>query len=593
MERMRAILAGVTVAGIGAAGLVIWSGIVDVGARAPHGALTTALLHTTFERSVANHAKGLEVPDDLAAPGRVALGAQTYAAVCSNCHGSPGLGQSPIALSMRPSPQYLPAVVDQFSDAELAWIVDNGVRLSAMPAWPAEGRLDETWSMVAFLRRLPGMTAEDYAALTQPVVAEVPAMPFGAGVTPTETQMPRRSEPEAEYAWAVPAAGFGGTGQTPEPVARCASCHGLDGRGAVTGGEAPNLTIQSPDYLHAALKSYAEARRHSGFMQPQAAALSDAQMGELADYFTRVPRSAGGPVTRDPAVLERGREIAEKGIPELNVAACLDCHERGGDKPEQGLFIPSLYGQSGPFLRHQLDLFAKGNRGTTGIYNPMHAEAHGMTKADRDAVAAWLAAQPPVRVAGLLPQEAMPVAVPAQVEARCVTCHGADLAGDASGRVPNLTLQTAPYLNETLHALAHEERHGAQMTEMARSLSVEDIASIANYIGSLPPVAKPGQPDPAAVARGAALAANGDASRDLPACVTCHDEASVRNLPMFARLNGQSETYLKRRLTDLASPTPGVTPGFNPMSGIAGKLTEAERADLAAYFASLPPVPKP
>lgn len=593
MERMKAILAGVTVAGVGAAGLVLWSGIMDVGARAPHGALTTALLHTAFERSVAQHARGLEVPDDLAAPGRVALGAQTYAAVCSNCHGSPGLGQSPIALSMRPSPQYLPAVVDQFSDAELAWIVDNGVRFSAMPAWPAEGRLDETWSMVAFLRRLPGMTAEDYAALTQPVAAEVPAMPFGTGVTPIETQMPRRSEPEAEYAWAAPAAGFGGTGQTPEPVARCASCHGLDGRGAATGGEAPNLTIQSPDYLHAALKSYAEARRHSGFMQPQAAALSDAQMAELASYFSRVPRSAGGPATRDPAVLERGREIAEKGIPERNVAACLNCHERGGDKPEQGLFFPSLYGQSEPFLRHQLDLFAKGNRGTTGIYNPMHAEAHGMTKADRDAVAAWLAAQPPVRVAELLPQEATPVAVPAQVEARCVTCHGADLAGDASGRVPNLTLQTAPYLNETLHALTHEERHGAQMTEMARSLSVEEIASIANYIGSLPPVAKPGQPDPEAVARGAALAANGDAARDLPACVSCHGEAEVRNLPMFARLNGQSETYLKRRLTDLASPTPGVAPGFNPMSGIAGKLTEAERADLAAYFASLPPVPKP
>ncbi|MCU0906333.1 MAG: c-type cytochrome [Rhodobacteraceae bacterium] len=598
MERTRLIAGGLAAAGLGAvavAGLVVWSGVVSVSARPPHGAVTTAVLHTTFARSVAAHAANLTPPADLDAPGRVVLGAQTYAQVCSNCHGSPGLGQSPIALSMRPSPQYLPAVVDQFDDAELAWIVDNGVRFSAMPAWPAEGRLDETWSMVAFLRRLPGMTAAEYRSLTGARSdAAVPRMPVGPDIAPVDSTMPRRSAPLSEYAWTVPSAGFGQTGPTDLPMARCAACHGVDGRGTVTGGQAPNLTIQTPEYIAAALRAYAEARRHSGFMQPQAAALSPDQITALAAYLAAVPRPADGPARIDAAVLARGQEIAVNGLPQARVAACLDCHERGADVPERGLFVPSLYGQSEAFLRNQLDVFARGGRGSTGIYNPMHAEAHGLAPADRDAVAAWLSAQAPTRAAGLLPTAtgtpAPAVADP--VRGLCMTCHGPDLVGDAQGDVPNLTLQTAPYLVEALHDLATDPVHGRAMTEVARKLLPEDIAGIAAWIGAQTPVPTLRAPDPAAVARGAVLAENGDPARALPACLTCHGATETRALPLFARLNGQHAPYLERRLGVLATLAPATGLGLNPMQGIASRLTAAERADLAAYFASLPPVPK-
>jgi cytochrome c553 len=421
------------------------SGLISVGARAPHSALTTTLLHTAFTRSVAQNGGHLAVPADIDAPGRVALGAQTYAAVCSICHGSPGLGQNPIALSMRPSPQYLPAVVDQFTDAELAWIVENGVRFSAMPAWPAEGRQDETWSMVAFLKQFPDRAPEAYAQLTAPNPAASAQMPLGRILTPVETKMPRRSEPLDEYSWTVPAAGFGGVRTGSDPLMRCANCHGVDGRGSVTGGDAPNLTIQSADYLLAALRSYAEARRHSGFMQPQAATLSDDQMAALAAYFSQTPRLAGGPATASPEVLERGHEIAVNGIADRNVAGCLTCHERGADEPDKGLFFPSLFGQSETYLRRQLDVFAAGTRGTTGIYNPMHAEAHGMSEADRDAVAAWLSVQVPTQVASLTPDEPAVLAGTKELTERvCATCHAVGLDGSPDGAAPNLTLQTTP-----------------------------------------------------------------------------------------------------------------------------------------------------
>ncbi len=574
-------------------GLVLMSGLVSVSARPPHSGLTTMLLHTAFTRSVAQNADDLVIPADLDSPGRIALGARTYAAVCSNCHGTPGLGQNPIALSMRPSPQYLPAVVGQFSDSELAWIVDNGVRFSAMPAWPADGRLDETWSVVAFLKQLPDMTPADYAALTATDPMAMTEMPLGTDLVPLESKMPRRSEPEAEHAWTVPAAGFGGVTFGLEPLGRCASCHGLDGRGTVTGGEAPNLTIQTADYLHAALRSYAEARRHSGFMQPQAATLTDAQMVALADHFSQVPRSAGGLTSASIETLARGREIALNGIPDQGVAGCLTCHERGAEEPHKGLFFPALFGQSETYLRRQLDLLAAGSRGATGIYNPMHAEAHGMSQADRDAVAAWLSAQVPTKVANVS-KGVVPISAEVQEMAVkvCATCHEPDLTGSKDGHAPNLTLQTAPYLFETLHNFHLNKRHNGQMTEMARNLTTAEIESLAAFIGGMPPSARPQQFDATAIERGKTLAQNGDPARELPACTTCHGAAAVEALPLFARLDGQSAVYLERRLKEMDSAYVAETAGLNPMYQFARELTVGERSDLAAYFASLPLVPK-
>ncbi|MDZ4085353.1 MAG: hypothetical protein U1E69_00970 [Tabrizicola sp.] len=213
--------------------------------------------------------------------------------------------------------------------------------------------------------------------------------------------------------------------------------------------EAPNLTIQTADYLHAALRSYAEARRHSGFMQPQAATLTDAQMLALADCFSQTPRLAGGPADASAEELARGREIAVNDIPERGVASCLICHERGADEPDKGLFFPSLFGRSETFLRRQLDLLAAGSRGATGIFNPMHAEAHGVSQADRDAVAAWLAAQVPTKVAQVDPAT---VPVSSEIKERtvkvCATRHEADLAGRRDGNAQKLPLQTAPYFSK-------------------------------------------------------------------------------------------------------------------------------------------------
>ncbi len=146
--------------------IVVMAGLVDIGASTPHGVVTSELLHFVFKRTVAARSSVYEPPADLDSPARLRVAAQHYDMVCSNCHGGPGLGQSPVALSMTPRPQSLPAVVGQFDDAELFWIVMHGVKFSAMPSWPAQTRDDEAWSMVAFLRQLPTMTPQAYLEMT-------------------------------------------------------------------------------------------------------------------------------------------------------------------------------------------------------------------------------------------------------------------------------------------------------------------------------------------------------------------------------------------------------------------------------------------
>ena len=68
-------------------------------------------------------------------------------------------------------------------------------------------------------------------------------------------------------------------------------------------------------------------------------------------------------------------------------------------------------------------------------------------------------------------------------------------------------------------------------------------------------------------------------------------------LPLIPRLQGQSPFYLRSRLDGFAAPHEARVNGvdvssLNPMPGIAIKLSDQERADLAAYFAAAAPLDK-
>jgi mono/diheme cytochrome c family protein len=147
-----------------AALVTAYSGIIDVGATNPHSPFTRWLLNTTMERSVRVHARGIKTPplDD---PQMVMNGFRHYREMCVGCHLAPGLSATEIRKGLMPGAPALQEAVDEWTPAELFWIIKNGVKMTGMPAWGATHSHQELWAIVAFLEKLPHMSAEQYDAM--------------------------------------------------------------------------------------------------------------------------------------------------------------------------------------------------------------------------------------------------------------------------------------------------------------------------------------------------------------------------------------------------------------------------------------------
>jgi cytochrome c553 len=65
----------------------------------------------------------------------------------------------------------------------------------------------------------------------------------------------------------------------------CAACHGAEGVSAVP--SFPKLAGQNRDYLYHSLKAYKSGKRKNPIMTGQVQTLSDADMQDLALYFSK------------------------------------------------------------------------------------------------------------------------------------------------------------------------------------------------------------------------------------------------------------------------------------------------------------------
>ena len=97
-------------------------------------------------------------------PGLHARALRHWADHCASCHGNGGKGDTAMGRSLYPrAPDMTRALTQQLSDGELFWIIENGVKLTGMPAWGSPAAEDdaETWELVHFIRRLPSLTATE------------------------------------------------------------------------------------------------------------------------------------------------------------------------------------------------------------------------------------------------------------------------------------------------------------------------------------------------------------------------------------------------------------------------------------------------
>jgi mono/diheme cytochrome c family protein len=175
------------------------------------------------ETALANAAKDVVIPleagkmknplpetDDVVSQGR-----QVFLQSCALCHGSDGRGKTYIGRGMYPPAMDVNSPhVQHWSDAELFWIIRNGVRLTGMPSWQSSISDNDIWKLTRFIHSLPRM---------------------GAASAPAE--VPPQAQATAQQAQAESI----GYGKTLFMQEGCFTCHQLNGQGGAVG---PDLTTE-------------------------------------------------------------------------------------------------------------------------------------------------------------------------------------------------------------------------------------------------------------------------------------------------------------------------------------------------------------
>lgn len=154
-----------------AGGAYVYLGLYPIGADVPHNAVTYRVLETARERAVARAARDVAVPADLDASARLLSGGADYNDMCAGCHLRPGEDQSDFTLGLYPAPPNLTEAHDVHGDPATRdqrrfWIIKHGIKASGMPAWGPGHDDERIWNMVAFLKRLPDLTAQQYQIIT-------------------------------------------------------------------------------------------------------------------------------------------------------------------------------------------------------------------------------------------------------------------------------------------------------------------------------------------------------------------------------------------------------------------------------------------
>ena len=92
----------------------------------------------------------------------IRAGMEHFADHCATCHSNDGGGQTLFGKGLYPKPPDLRASGTQNkSDGELYYTIENGVRLSGMPAFSEAHTTAQTWRLVLFIRHLPQITPEE------------------------------------------------------------------------------------------------------------------------------------------------------------------------------------------------------------------------------------------------------------------------------------------------------------------------------------------------------------------------------------------------------------------------------------------------
>lgn len=158
---LRALCLLLAVVGLATIAGIVWFVSSGISARVEPSRLETVVARTLRSAAIPEDAKRRANP---VSPTEENLeeGLAHFADHCAVCHGNDGSGDTIFGRGMYPRPPDLRlAPTQELSDGSLFYIIENGVKLTGMPAFGPSESAEGTWRLVHFIRHLPKLTSEE------------------------------------------------------------------------------------------------------------------------------------------------------------------------------------------------------------------------------------------------------------------------------------------------------------------------------------------------------------------------------------------------------------------------------------------------
>ena len=132
-------------------------GLAETRSDARPPAWETRVMTSAVRASVRRRASSIQSPPPENLDDAIVAGGKLYFEGCAGCHGQPGKAEQD--LSHYPPVPQLWQVGTKYSEREIHWIIQHGIRNTAMSAYGPFYSDKQLWALARFVRRIDNLPA--------------------------------------------------------------------------------------------------------------------------------------------------------------------------------------------------------------------------------------------------------------------------------------------------------------------------------------------------------------------------------------------------------------------------------------------------
>lgn len=162
---------GLLLAALLMAAYVMGTGMYNMAATEKHWAITEKIIEWARVNSIAARSENLAIMT-MDSADSLATGAAHYDTMCTSCHLAPGMEATELSQGLYPQAPVFhrrePLTGQEDIQAQTRayfWVIKNGIKMTAMPAWGLTHDDETIWAMAFFTQRLSGMSPDQYNEL--------------------------------------------------------------------------------------------------------------------------------------------------------------------------------------------------------------------------------------------------------------------------------------------------------------------------------------------------------------------------------------------------------------------------------------------